>query len=237
MKEYFTLLLFIYFYWSIQWHRNSHLNFCGLTGHRCCYQKVLWTSETQRDGQCGGGYNVSWETGICPRCRLEKKDIWWWETRWVPHQRHLQTLGPRGMWSADEQTQDHHHPGLQRRWRLSGLTCIDIRYTTNMSKDLTLCIEIMPNAFQRRTDQYLLKMVQTQLNPVRMWTSRVHARLLVNRRAVLCDACTERKTSSLFSPAPRVSSLKYWKLLHHDLGEFSILIGWRVSIKFWCTDT
>lgn len=76
-----------------------------------------------------------------------------------------------------------------------------------MSKDLTLCFENMPNAFQRRTDQYLSKMVQAQLNPVSMWTSRVHPCLLENKRAVLCDMCTERKTSFLFSPAPLVSSL------------------------------
>ena len=76
-----------------------------------------------------------------------------------------------------------------------------------MSKDLMLCIENMPNAFQRKTDQCLSKMVQTQLDPVSMWTSRVHPRLLENKRAVLCDVCTERKTSFLFSPAPLVSSL------------------------------
>lgn len=77
------------------------------------------TPQTQRHGQRGGGDHVSWETGSCYGGQQPEWGLWGW---WLPPGQHLQTFGPKELPSAAQQTKDHPHPGLQRRWCSSQLT-------------------------------------------------------------------------------------------------------------------
>lgn len=90
---------------------------CVCVENRWSCFRFLKTSKTQRHGQRGGGYHVSWWTGESPGSQPLKRGA-----RWVPHRQHLQTLGLREVPRTHWQTKDHHHPGLQRRWFSSVLT-------------------------------------------------------------------------------------------------------------------
>lgn len=84
----------------------------------------LKTPQTPTHRQRGGGDHVSWETGSCSRGQQSERDFCGW---WFPPGQHLQTFGPKELYSAAQQTKDHHHPGLQRRWCSSQLTSTRLR--------------------------------------------------------------------------------------------------------------